>query len=206
MADVTTFVEFYDWIMPDLPGALHAPALVDRALKTALRTFCRESEAWEQQLAPISLKDGVTEYTMYWDFCANAKRIHEVKINTAQGVTDGVEGEKQDESLYHMVKPDIIKLKDAIKPAADITNALDVNLILVPKLGECSAPVWFVNDWAEAIIAHATWKLASMKNASWADVSTAATGRFEYLQGLNEAKSEAASGNKYTEEPYTLGG
>ena len=205
MADVTKFTEFYDWIMPDLPGSVHAPALVDRALKTAVRTFCRETEAWEEWARPINLKDGVVSYTMYWDFCANAKRIHEVRSNTAQGVTDGVDGEEQDSRLFKLVKPDVIKLDEAIKPADDITNALDVKLVLVPKLSECAAPVWFVNEWAEAIIGHATWEMAIMKNVSWADANMAVKGQRAYFSGVNEAKNETATDNRFTEEPFVLG-
>jgi len=205
MGDATTIKEFYDWVMPDLPGAVQAPALVDRALKTALRTFCRESEAWEEQLDSISLIDGQQSYTMYWDFCANAKRIAEVRINSSAGVTAGTEGEVQDASLYQLVKPDVVKLDEAIKPAADVTNALDVKLILVPKVGEFDVPVWFANDWIEAIVGHAKWKMAAMKNTSWFDPVVAAEGRFDYMQGLDECKSEAANGNRYTEEQHVLG-
>ena len=205
MADVASISDMYDWVMPDLPGAVHSVALVDRELKTALRTFCRESEAWEEQLDPISLIDGVQSYTMYWDYCANITKIHEVRINSSAGVTAGTEGTKQDPSLYKLVKPDVVRLEESIKPAADITNALDVVAILIPKMSEFSVPCWFLNDWAEAIAGHAKWKLAIMQNASWSSASVAADGRFAYFQGVDKAKGDAANGNRHTEEQHVLG-
>ena len=55
--------DFYDLILPDLPGC--SPVMADVALRQSAIAFCEQSLAWKYEHPPISIVSGTAEYGFF---------------------------------------------------------------------------------------------------------------------------------------------
>jgi len=190
MADFTQLSDLHQYFVLKLPGIMYHPAVLDQAIVMAFRAFAKKTESWREWIGPFNVVKDLQEYVLEWPFCSSLVRIYEVKINTSDGVSNGLDGVTQDKYLYAFDQPDKLVLADDLKPAADVASALDVKVAMIPKLEVKQLPKWYVNQWVEPIIAHAMWELAGMRKASWYDPQLSEKGRIDYLDGAASAGAE----------------
>jgi hypothetical protein len=210
MGQASSFTDLLEFVLQDVPGCSRALAL--QHLQQAARYFCIETEAWQEKLAAIDLKDATTSYTLTTDYEAEFRRIVTVWIRTETDVTNGDEGTVQDFDKYTFTPAATLELDDSIEPQEDVTDGLVVKVVLVPYLNtdvgtvqvEAGISPTFLNLWAEAIIARAKHTLFIMPRKLWSDPGLAAYWLNEYRKGVSAAKTET-EGLQYRSEQDGIG-
>jgi hypothetical protein len=190
---IKCYADFYKFISTEL-SACPQP-LIDQKVKAGARRFCQDSERWIVTLDSQNLVAKQAEYVLDWKECSDIVRIDEVRFNTKDNVALGYHGIVKDAEDYDFSPPDILKLRQAIIPAADEVNGLEVNAVMVPQFGE-----WpfnendetraFLNLWAEGIIARAMYELLRMGKKRWSDNGLAAQYLADYNGKVTLAKTE----------------
>ena len=179
MSDVSEYSELYKYMDPYLPGIIYARPLQLQTLLMGLRFFCLKTEAWKEDIGPFNLIESQTDYVLDWEWCAYIERVTKVGINTEEGVDAGTDADVLDPSLYVFDQPETLRLDSTQAPAADVSQGLEVQVALVPKLDSTCAPTWLVNQYAEALIARTISELAIIPEKTWTNPSVAA--KFEQV-------------------------
>lgn len=179
------------------------PALLAQALMDGFHRFCLESEAWREELT-MSLVDGQLDYTLAPSFDANCHRLVWVRINTADGVTDGLTPADLDPALYTMTPgdPDVLTLDDTLEPADDITDALTCKVVLVPEFNSMDVEEWFLNRYHLGILAKAMSLRMMDPNKRWTNASKAAIYEGQYLNQIQKARADLS--REFKVNGYTL--
>lgn len=201
------YEDFYEYIMTELPAC--GKPLIDQKLKEGARRFCQDTERWVVTLESQNLVEEQDEYVLDWDECSDIMRIDEVRFNTEDNAELGYPGTVQDPEKYDLILPDLLKLSQDIVPAADETNGLEVNAVMIPQFG-----IWpfakddqtraFLNTWAEGIIARAMYELVRMPKKRWSDNGLAAQYLMDYNAKVTLAKGE--NSRKHTRRNVGLWG
>jgi len=194
MATVNIYADVYPYMLPELPGCSKAMAL--QALHRAVRQLCIDTEVWWETLDSINLVEDQTEYTIDSTWEAEIRRIKELRINNADNIDAGNEGAVQDPSLYDFTPTDALELSESIKPAEDVTDGLEVDIWIVPRITAPTVDPTLLNDWLEPIIGWAMAFLMNMKRKKWSDTDRAAFYMFQYTKGRSKAKTEKIRKNK----------
>lgn len=181
------------------PEALRVQALMD-----AFGEFCRESEAWREELSAVDLVDGQVDYNLVVPFAAGVHRIEWLKINTEDGVTDGIVPADIDPSLYELTPgdPDVVTLDDTLEPAEDIADALTLKVVLMPEFNSLDIAEWFLNRYWRGIRAKAMALRMIEPDKRWTNAARAQLYEREYMDLLQDAKAEVT--RNYKQENYTL--
>lgn len=197
MAQISQYLELYPMMTPELPGCPDPVKL--QALQRGGRQFCERTEAWREFLESIDLVDETVDYDLQPEYNAEIRKIVAVRINTEEGVTNGDDGALQDKSLYEW-DPDteILTLDDSLEPTEDITSGLDVKVVLVPYLTTSELPQWFINRYADYLVAWAMVDLMTRPEKEWSNMVRAKFYQTEYQRGVGIAKKDVA--DEYKEE------
>ena len=192
---ITCYKDFYEFMVLEVPRVTQP--ILEQRIKEAARIFAKESEQWKETLDSVHLRDGIVEYTLDWSWCARIVRIDQLRINTEAGVTEGDKGTVINPSLYEFTAPDIIELHDSLEPSADVDKGLEVDVTLVPEVGEWpwnddDHSIEFINRWFDGIVAKAKADLLRMGGKRWTDRELAGVCQQEYLRDLNKAKGEVS--------------
>jgi hypothetical protein len=190
MARIYNVASLQSRMILDLPGC--PEVLRVQALQDALHKFCKESEAWREELDPIDLVDGQVEYDLVPQFDAHVHLIEWVKVNTEDGVTEGTDPDPLDKDLYTLTigDPDVLTLDDNLEPTEDITDALTVKAVLVPEMGTLDVAEWFANRYWEHILAGAKAIRMMDRKKRWSDPQRGAEIQQVFLDGISEAKND----------------
>ncbi|MBN2162446.1 MAG: hypothetical protein JW713_05845 [Pontiellaceae bacterium] len=84
-----------------------------------------------------------------------------------------------------------MKLRDSIKPSKSIEGGIKVKVLLEPNKDTDHLPDWFLNEYGNAIVAGALWRLYSMPRQLWSSPRDAMEQRAVYLQYIADAKIDA---------------
>ncbi len=199
--------DYKQMLITDLPMVPNA--LLEQAIREATRRFCRDSKAWVETLPSVNLREGVVEYPLVVDYCANIILVKEVRLNTEANIDLGERGVTQNAAYYKFTQPETITLENVIKPAEDVTNGLEVDVALVPKMeswpwNKSDFAEWFLNIWYDAIVARTLYVLKSKKGRKYSDPSGAADAKADYNLYLNKARIQVK--RKYKSKTRQLGG
>lgn len=181
----------------------YAPACPDMTIEAAIIAaaiqFCEESKAYQYDMDPISTVAGVGEYDLEPPSGAVVDRIHSVKYNgigldpvSMKGMTDRVPKRTTWTSTpkYFLKNSSTTLLLGPI-PAASLTNGLEIRLILKPTRTSSSIPDELYDDYYEAILRLALYRILSIPRKDWSDPATARD-QFALYQGeLLRAKQRA---------------
>lgn len=184
------YTDLYPDLIPYLRGC--PEPIVLSAIRRMTRKFCSRSEAWRVELDPITLREGITEYEIDAPFDAEIRRISELRINTEDGVDAGIPGTliPDDKYLYDRYDDSKVVLDDAYEPTEDVTNGLEIKVVLVPKRDADRIDVFFLDMWQDVIIGGVMSDLMVMPNVKWSDPARALIGNQEYLRGISMARAE----------------
>jgi len=186
--------DLYSELTMKLPGITQP--LMLKALQLSARTFCEETEAWKEQLEPHNLVAEQTEYELDWDWCAEVRRVIEVRQNSEAGVDAENKGALVDPAGYEFDQPETLTFTDGFVPPESVTNGLEVKVVFVPYTNVCSLPRWFLNRFSLGIVAYAIWDLASEPGLKWSNPSIAAKYLGRYNTAINKGKIEVKRRNK----------
>jgi len=168
-----------------------------------------DSKAWVETLPSINIREDVVEYPVVIDYCANIIQVKEVRINSEANIALGNKGVVQNASDYEFTQPETITLETTIEPAEDITNGLEVDVVLVPKMeawpwNKSDFAEWFLNIWYDPIVARTLYSLKSKKGRKYSDPAGAAEAKADYNLYLNKARIQVK--RKYKSKTRQLGG
>lgn len=203
MGKVFNIAALQQEMVRELPGT--TVLVRTKALWNAAEKFCRESEAWREELPAIDIVTGQVDYNLVAEWDANIQRLEWVKLNNAAGVAAGIKPDPLDPRYWTMTPadPEYVTLHSDLTPTADITGALTVKAILVPSRNSYDVADWFVNRYCSGIVAHAIGSLMREPNKRYTNVARAVDYEAEYRDQLLEAKGELR--RKYNDEPISMG-
>ena len=143
------------------------------------RDFCIKTEAWIEELDPIDVEDGETEYTLNPKCNAYIHRIIEVRYGTTATDDDTIPLEADDYSLS-----DDSKIILADEPEDDITDGLVVTVVLRPIFNDdIDLPDWFLDRYGDTLTAGLKFRLMRMQRKPWTNYEMAQYYEMEYAKG-----------------------
>ncbi|MCK9517999.1 MAG: hypothetical protein M0R74_03065 [Dehalococcoidia bacterium] len=212
MAAIDSYTDFYPLMAAELPGC--PEYLMLQALKRVARKFCQDSDAWRVQLDSIDLVEKQLAYVLTplsggttWG--AQIKHVLAVRINTEDGIDKGNPGVLISQPYYTFYPTDTTRinasiaantllLDDSLEPAEDVTDGLEVEVVLVPELNEDDTEIDmdFLAMWSEAIIGGAIAYLMTMKKRRWTDIQRAGLFQADFNKGVSRARKVNIGGGK----------
>ena len=191
MSDLAKLTDLASMISRDIPEC--GPGLILIALKEVAREFCIKTEAWRSELDPIDIVAEETAYDLRVKAEAAVHRLFLVEI-------DGVE---IDPSLFALSDNGWqIVLDDSIEPASAITDGLVVTIVLRPFADCTEYDEWFLDRYAETIVAGTKSRLFFQRKTPWYDPDSAKRFDREYVTGRSLARRETYT--KHTMAPLQM--
>jgi len=186
--------DLYIALVPELPGCPEGMLL--EALRRGAREFCLKTEAWQIQLASINLVADDPDYTLVLPTSYDAveiRRIVEVRINTAEGVTNGDEGVLQKPHTYFLTQPTTLEFFEDYTPSESITSGLDVKVAVAPPVLTTTEHMdWagFFTPWSHALVDFAKSYLMRMPGKKWSNAGMATFYLAEFNKTVTFVKAE----------------
>lgn len=178
----TQLTELYAYVEAELPRC--PKPLILQNIFTVINDFCERTQAWQDDLDPITVIEDVDTYDLDGE-PANSDIIRPTKVllNDVE-LTPGLD--------YTM--PSRTQLKLAYTPETDTDDALEVRVCLRLEAGAtdiCNA-LW--DDWYRAWAAGVKARLMAMPNKPWTDARAAVKYEREYLEMIGDAIMDAQQG------------
>lgn len=173
---VTTYDDLLPLMLLDLNGCDEKLMLL--ALRQAGRDFCKQSESWIYEFPAVNVVLGQTDYEYIAPYMSNIHRIVWVKY-------DNTELELED---YTFVEEKTLVLTNT--PTSNITDGLEVKVILRPKISSEQLPSWFLERYAEYIMAGAKSYLMMMPSKPFTNANLSDFYKKIYTDGISIAKRE----------------
>ena len=167
-----------------------------QALQRAIRQFCLDTEIWSETLDSIDLVEDKKAYSISSTWEAEIRRIKELRINTEDNISEGNDGVVKDPSLYKFVPPDALDLTNDLKPAEDVTDGLEVEIWIIPRITATTVDPTLLENWMEPVMGHALAFLMNMRRKKWSNPERAAYYNLQYAKGRVKAKSEKVRENR----------
>ena len=203
MTAVTKYADLLPLLVADLPGC--PENVIVQALRQAARKFCIDSEAWVADAPVLSVVADQQSYTLTPTWGADIRRIVEVRINTADGVTNHRIGRLLPAYCYHFAQPSTLVFEENYIPNIGVTNALNIKYALVPQLlGADNGIDWngFFIPWMDGLCDRARADLMLMPTKVWSNVKLGTYFDGQYWKSVNRAKVEVE--RRYTDMTPTV--
>ncbi len=166
------------YICNELPNCPEAVVL--QHLRRSLSEFCRDTEAWQEELVAMALVADQTDYNLDTGWDANVHRIVWVKLNSSTNATDP--------NNYTLSEDYTLVLANA--PATADADGLEVKIVLMPTPDCEDLPEWFMDRYNDALQAVTKYRLMMQKNKVWMDRELGIFYKKEYDKLVNLAKME----------------
>lgn len=199
MADIR---EFQAIVAPDV---LACPdPIITREIRSALIEFCEKTQLFTKEITvavDTGSIDDTTQNSLTIDLSAylsseaRPTRINQIMVDTYSFVP-----KKRDVSMthanweylkeegvkyYHIVSNSQIKLADMSTDDGDVF----LEIVCKPTRAATGFEDFLLEDWSEAIVSGAKYKLLAMPGKEWSDFSTANYYRAEWRKYLSAAKA-----------------
>lgn len=163
------------------PGVPACPdPRIEDAIAEAMRRFCRDTHAWESTVSTAAV-DGRTAYTLGEDWFVFEEDARVLAVR-------GVRAENGDGPAWAW-DGRTLTLGSALKEGNG-PLLIDVDLEPVPEAEVF--PDWLFEDYADAIIGHALFRLLAVPAAEWANPELAPMYGQDYTRGVAEARMRKA--------------
>lgn len=198
---MTDWEDFFDYVMPEVPGIGTDLALM--YIRLAAIDFCDKSLVHTVMLDDITLVAGQTTYDIAVPdqtdlaMVVNAwvgtrtitpKQIDELNQNSIDWQSESGRPESFTQTTQTSIS--LYKTPDA----NNIADALRLRAALRPDIGADGLEDWVANKYVTTIAAGAMARLMSMPKKPWTDLQSAGLKNAMYMQGLNEARIDAKRG------------
>ena len=207
------YSDFINDVVMDAPGA--PVPVVTRAIREAMRIFCKESTAYRKKLAPTDLSyDTVTGlYTITIPTGFQLETVISpivfsdgINTKTVQGASPEwldinhtgwrIAASLVDVAYFAMLSTNTFKL--APDNGVDRKASLTVSLVLMPD--RTALPTMddeFCNRWFDSIVAGAKFLLMVQPGSEWSNPDLAAFFKTKFDDGIQEAKSYISTGLRH---------
>ncbi len=207
MSAWTEFKDYYDLLLPDLPGC--GTAMLDSNLREVARDFCSKTDAWTVDFDPIDLVATQASY----DLAAPTAQAEVVRIITLtvgsdllwddsdrlEGRADNARGtpkyERNDAPFKLSGGMDEITLLPDVVPTADLVGGMVIKASIMPKIDTTLLPSFLRTQNSESIRAGVFSRLMRMQKKPWSNPPLASEYAAEWRQALNFAAYKAQVGN-----------
>jgi len=125
--------------------------------------------------------------------CYSIPSISEAGTYSPRGTFTGtavieVEGEKPTNTL---------KFNYGIEPDESVTGGIVITVVIEPELRTEELPVWFLNEYSDAIISGAEWKLYSMPDQPWTSPRNAGPAERKFESAITDAAIDGLLENEH---------
>jgi hypothetical protein len=160
------------------------------ALRNAVRTFCRDAEAWLVDLDPVDLAASEREYELEPDADAQVVRVAGLYLQTDEEATAGERGRLLDADTYEVRDGDPLSVFLTWTPAGT-EGALLARVALMPNDGmpDDDLDLTFISRWQEAVVDAAAADLLAMPRR-WRNLRRSAEKYTAYRTNVSRAKGE----------------
>jgi hypothetical protein len=174
------------------------------ALRDSGKRFCSESQAWLENLTPISTVANQLSYTIINPWQADIIGINRIGLRSAaQIAADADDNGAEIPASHYSLIPSSQKVKFLAAPATEvITNGLLVNVVLTPQFNSDEIAEWFVNMYQDGIIGGAVNTICEMPQ--YFNEKKARSGSRDFTNDCIRASRDAET--NYTTKPYRLKG
>lgn len=198
--NIVLWSEFYDHIMPELPGV--QPALVDHWLRQVAIDFCQDTCVHTTEVTPIDIVADTATYDLSSPidetevFMVKAVWYDDVPLDIAPAdvldryftywpsVTD------TQPSCYTHSRPDQITLYPT--PDTALVGGLRVKVVLRPTLIATGLASWVFTRYLRAISMGVKGRLMEMQGKPWTNLQIAAANLSEYRSAKAVARGEVS--------------
>lgn len=175
---------------------------VERELLDAAYDFCRRTGIWQQELDPVTPKDGWAEYEFVVPFRARAEKVlwgyHGTSRMAAWTESDvraanhRAEDNTGDPRHYAMMRGG--RNKFVVHPIpANADKDFVFYALLVPTRDAEEIPDFLADEWQDALVAGAVARLFKA-DAAWANPGASQEYRRDFQREIARAKREAMTG------------
>lgn len=174
------------------PGNFIRQSIIESA-----REFCRESRYWREDLAAVDTVVDQTDYALTLPSDSEIVDINDLYYSTkrrllpkTQRQLDNINEQwrTQTGEPYYFQRVDNASVKLVYIPQEVIVDAIQANVILQPDLAATTIDDKILNDYDEAIIYGALYRILRVPGRAWSDLATA-----NYYEGLFREKVKEAS-------------
>jgi hypothetical protein len=190
---VNTWADFYNEVLPDLPGC--TTALADNAIKNAAIEFLERSMAWRVETAPITLTAAVPTYTLnnpagsivveIIDALVSGLQITPKSPDQLNVLYQNWRNETGDAAYYYRPTPSTIRV--APTPSVTTVGALVLSMALKPSRAATGIDSELFEQYMEVIAAGAKYRLMIMQKKPWSDPSRAGVQQVVFNNGIAAA-------------------
>lgn len=191
---MAAFSDFYDYLMPELPGI--ATAMLDVHIRDVAREFCQDTAVWRETPAGINT---VANQAAYSIASSDYDTVRVTRVVLASVLlfddqwhieTPGDIPKYQRTDLPFTLSADLntITLIDDEKPTAAVTAGLVVTLAVKPTFAATTLPDFLKTEHMESIRKGVLSRLMIMAKKPWTDRELA----MKYQTDFNSAKAFAA--------------
>lgn len=181
------------YIIPDVPGA--PEGVIKLRLREAMRQFCRETEAWTEDIEVNEVADQA-DYDVVPSYEAYIKRIVHIKIKSSgSNVFDSMV--EADPSQYKLNNDALsISFYDGYEPQNTVTNGIQVRVALMPNVTVEEFSGKFLDRYAEGVYSLAKHMLMRTPRTPYYAPDLARFYYTEYEVAKSNAMKEKETENK----------
>jgi len=187
--------------------------VVEKAIKDAVRSFCKRSGAYRANLDPIDTYAGEYEYdfdlpskTSVVEILSVTVAQKELEPDTEQGATHANpmwETEQSPPPSYIRASSKTLHL---VPVPIKSDDAVSMSVSLKPTLTATSVQTDFVEDYVDGIMAGALANLFNSQDMPWANPQRAMKHEMEFEAHIRDAKSRADGRRGPTRRTVRYGG
>jgi len=169
-------------------------ATIDKYLIEAVREFCRQS-LYYQATQISNVVSGQSVYTLS---PSTGEEVHAIAGLEVDGVTykslDQSDIGRNDYTItgYQFEPPNYLNISPV--PTANITNGLEIRLVLLPSESTTTIPDSVYRNYKEIIVAGALAYILSQQNEAWSNPELAQFMLQRFEVGFKQAKGERMRG------------
>jgi hypothetical protein len=172
---VSTFADFYDLLLPELPGC--TTAMVDLHLREVAREFCRATSVWRQPLAAVNLVANQATYTVTAPASSELVRIVSITVAGKLLWLDTDAPPESQTPKYERADPPftlsgdlttLTLIADEVPKAAFVGGLVLVGA-LSPSAAATTIPDFIKGQYSEAIRYGVLSRLMVMGKKPWTD-------------------------------------
>lgn len=204
---MTAITEFYDYVLPQLPGA--GKFLAFQAIREAAIDFCERTLVYNYNIPAIDVVGGQSVYviapladTQIADIIA-VRYNQEPLVGANEADLDVLVPEWRTTATgvptYYRstIERELIQL--VVTPADSLAEGLNVRVALAPLPSSNNVPDWMFERYRNAIANGALARVFSMKKRPWTDNELAVFHAHMFEQEIGRANTLKAKG--YTRQP-----
>lgn len=190
--------DFHKDILPDVQGC--PISILNNALMNSIIDFCKGSQIWKEDLAPIDIVEDVAEYHIMTGYgervvtvdyaTFNGAKLYKIASHDLDKYSNNWREESTKQPTYFMlVSPEKIRLVGT--PTESIPSGLVIYASLCPTRDATCVPDFLYEDWGPTIAHGALYRLHAMSNKTWANAGISGWHERKYRNGLSRARTQA---------------